>query len=188
MTKTHVSPGVINATVVALRFFFKVTLERDDLVRRLTLVSEPRRVPIVLSPEEVARLLTAAPGVKYKAALSVAYGAGLRVSEVATLKVSDIDSERMMLRVEQGKGRKDRHAMLSPVLLDLLRDWWRIARPTAWLFTGQDPLQPISTRQLPPADAGDAGRRVRRRHHRRRRAAGLAGAATMKSVTIRERV
>src|SRR6202166_1874660 len=82
MTKTHVSPGFINATVVALRFFFKVTLERDDLVRRLTLVSEPRRVPIVLSPEEVARLLTAAPGVKYRAALGVAYGAGLRVSEV----------------------------------------------------------------------------------------------------------
>ena len=102
MTKTHVSPGVINATVVALRFFFKVTLERDDLVRRLTLVSEPRRVPIVLSPEEVARPLTAAPGVKYRAALGVAYGAGLRVSEVVALKVTDIDRERMLLRVEQG--------------------------------------------------------------------------------------
>ena len=100
------------------------------------------------SPEEVARFLEAAPGVKYKAAFSVAYGAGLRVSEVAALKVSDIDSERMMLRVEQGKGRKDRYAMLSPVLLELLRDWWRIAHPKAWLFTGQDPLQPISTRQL----------------------------------------
>ena len=85
MTKAHVSPGVINATVVALRLFFKVTLERDDLVRRLTLVSEPRRVPIVLSPEEVARLLTAAPGVKYRAAFGVAYGAGLRVSEVVAL-------------------------------------------------------------------------------------------------------
>ena len=94
MTKTHVSPGVINATVVALRFFFKVTLERDDLVRRLTLVSEPRRVPIVLSPEEVARLLTAAPGVKYKAALGVAYGAGLRVSEVVALKVARLAHQR----------------------------------------------------------------------------------------------
>ncbi len=90
MTKTHVSPGVINATVVALRFFFKVTLERDDLVRRLTLVSEPRRVPIVLSPEEVARLLTAAPGVKYRAALGVAYGAGLRVSEVVVARVRQL--------------------------------------------------------------------------------------------------
>src|ERR1700731_3643761 len=101
----------------ALRFFFKVTLERDDLVRRLTLVSEPRRVPIVLSPEEVARLLTAAPGVKYKAALGVAYGAGLRVSEVVALKVSDIDNKRRLLRVDQGKGRKDRFVMLSPQLL-----------------------------------------------------------------------
>jgi integrase/recombinase XerD len=148
MTKTHVSPGRINATVVALRFFFKVTLERDDLVRRLTLVREPRRAPTVLSPEEVTRLLGAAPGVKYKAALSVAYGAGLRVSEVVALKVSDIDSERMTLRVEQGKGDKDRFVMLSPQLLELLRDWWRIARPRAWLFPGLDPVNPMSTRQL----------------------------------------
>jgi integrase/recombinase XerD len=148
MAKTHVSPGRINATVVALRFFFKVTLERDDLVRRLTLVREPRRAPVVLSPEEVARLLEAAPGVKYKAALSVAYGAGLRVSEVVALKVCDIDSERMTLRVEQGKGDKDRFVMLSPQLLELLRDWWRIARPRAWLFPGLDPVNPMSTRQL----------------------------------------
>jgi integrase len=90
----------------------------------------------VLSPEEVARFLKAAPSVKYKAALSVAYGAGLRVSEVVSLKVSDIDSERMMLRVEQGKGRKDRHAMLSPVLLELLRNWYRMSRPQGWLFPG----------------------------------------------------
>jgi integrase/recombinase XerD len=148
MTKTHVSPGSINAAIVALRFFFKVTLERDDLVRRLTLVREPRRAPTVLSPEEVTRLLEAAPGVKYKAALSVAYGAGLRVSEVVALKVSDIDSERMTLRVEQGKGDKDRFVMLSPQLLELLRDWWRIARPRAWLFPGLDPVNPMSTRQL----------------------------------------
>src|SRR6202007_2150369 len=138
----------INATVAALRFFFKVTLDRPDLAKHLSFIHEPRKVPVVLSPEEVARFLEAAPGIKYKAALSIAYGAGLRVSEVVALKVSDIDSKRMMLRVEQGKGRKDRHAMLSPVLLDLLRDWWRIARPTAWLFPGRDPLQPMSTRQL----------------------------------------
>jgi len=148
MTKTHVSPGVINATVVALRFFFKVTLERDDLVRRLTLVSEPRRVPIVLSPEEVARLLTAAPGVKYRAALGVAYGAGLRVSEVVALKVTDIDRERMLLRVEQGKGQKDRFVMLSPQLLELLRDWQQVAQPRGWLFPGLDPVNPMSARQL----------------------------------------
>ena len=147
-TQTGVRAPSINGSVAALRFFFTVTLDRPEMARHLTFVREPRKMPAVLSPEEVARLLEAAPGVKYKAALSVAYGAGLRVSEVATLKVSDIDSERMMLRVEQGKGRKDRHAMLSPVLLDLLRDWWRIARPTAWLFPGRDPVQPISTRQL----------------------------------------
>jgi integrase/recombinase XerD len=125
-----------------------VTLERADLVQRLTFVREPRKAPIVLSPEEVVRLLEAAPGVKYKAALGVAYGAGLRVSEVVALKVSDIDSQRMMLRVEQGKGHKDRYVMLSPRLLELLRDWWRVARPQAWLFPGRDPVNPMTSRQL----------------------------------------
>jgi integrase/recombinase XerD len=148
LTESRVRPPTINFTVTALRFLFTVTLDRADAIKHLTFVPEPRKIPVVLSPEEVARFLEAAPGVKYKAAFSVAYGAGLRVSEVAALKVSDIDSERMMLRVDQGKGRKDRHAMLSPVLLELLRDWWRIARPTAWLFPGRDPLQPMSTRQL----------------------------------------
>src|SRR5205085_2813868 len=119
----------INSTVSALRFFFDVTLDRADLAKQTSFVHEPRKLPMVLSPQEVARLLEAAPGIKYKAALSVAYGAGLRVSEVAALKVTDIDSKRMLLRVEQGKGRKDRHAMLSPQLLELLRDWYRIARP-----------------------------------------------------------
>ena len=90
-----------------------------------TFIHEPRKLPVVLSPEEVARLLDAAPGLKYKAALSVAYGAGLRVSEVVSLKVGDIDSKRMVIRVEQGKGRKDRYVMLSPHLLELLRAWWR---------------------------------------------------------------
>jgi integrase/recombinase XerD len=138
----------INATVSALRFLFNVTLDRPDLAKHLSFMHEPRKVPVVLSPEEVARFLEAAPNVKYKAALSVAYGAGLRVSEVVSLKVSDIDSERMMLRVEQGKGRKDRHAMLSLVLLELLRDWYRIARPQGWLFPGQNPANPMTTRQL----------------------------------------
>ena len=105
-------------------------------------------MPLVLSSEEVARLLEAAPGPKYKAALSAAYGAGLRVSELVSLKVSDIDSKRMLLRIEQGKGRKDRYAMLSPQLLELLRDWWRIARPPVWLFPGQNPVNPLTTRQL----------------------------------------
>jgi integrase/recombinase XerD len=148
MTRNQVSAASVNCAIVALRFFFKVTLERADLVQRLTFVREPRKAPIVLSPEEVARLLEAAPGVKYKAALSVAYGAGLRVSEVVSLKVSDIDSQRMMLRVEQGKGHKDRYVMLSPQLLELLRDWWRIARPRAWLFPGQNSINPMTARQL----------------------------------------
>ena len=102
----------------------------------------------MLSKEEVLELLEAAPGVKYKAALSVAYGAGLRVSEVANLKVSDIDRKRMLIRVEQGKGKKDRHAMLSPQLLAILQDYWWVARPKVWLFPGRDPLLPITTRQL----------------------------------------
>jgi integrase/recombinase XerD len=103
LTSSGAGTPKINATVSALRFFFKVTLDRPDLTKHLAFMHEPRKVPVVLSPEEVARFLEAAPGVKYKAALSVAYGAGLRVSEVVSLKVSDVDSKRMMLRVEQGK-------------------------------------------------------------------------------------
>jgi site-specific recombinase XerD len=148
MAQQQVSPWSINAAIAALRFFFTVTLEKPDLVRPLRIVNEPRKAPVVLSREEVARLLEAAPGLKYKAALSVAYGAGLRVSEVANLKVSDIDSERMTLRVEQGKGQRDRYVMLSPQLLELLRDWWRASRPQVWLFPGQNPINPMTPRQL----------------------------------------
>jgi site-specific recombinase XerD len=148
LAENHVRPPTINGTVTALRFFFTVTLDRADTVKPLTFVAEPRKIPVVLDPEEVARFLEAAPGPKYKAAFAAAYGAGLRVSEVASLKVSDVDSKRMLIRVEQGKGRKDRHAMLSPQLLELLRDWYRIARPRLWLFPGRDPLQPLTTRQL----------------------------------------
>jgi site-specific recombinase XerD len=148
LASSGASAPKINTTISALRFFFNVTLDRPDLAKQLSTMHEPRKVPVVLSAEEVARFLEAAPGVKYKAAFSVAYGAGLRVSEVASLKVSDIDSERMMLRVEQGKGRKDRYAMLSPKLLELLRDWYRVARPRGWLFPGRDPITPMTTRQL----------------------------------------
>ena len=121
----------INHTTTALRFLFMVTLRRPELVAYLPFVREPRRQPVVLSPEEVARLLNAAPGLKYKAALSIAYGAGLRASEIISLKVADIDSARMLIRVAQGKGRKDRYVMLSQHLLDLLRAWWKVGRPSS---------------------------------------------------------
>ena len=148
LTASGVGVPTVNQTVSTLRFFFKVTLGRPDLVERTAFVQEPRKLPVVLSPDEVARLLDAAPSLKYKAALSVAYGAGLRVSEVVALKVSDIDSKRMVIRIEQGKGRKDRYVMLSPHLLDLLRAWWRAARPQGWLFPGRNPVQSMTTRQL----------------------------------------
>ena len=152
--QSGMQPPSINNSVSALRFFFTATLDRPDLARRLTVVREPLRLPTVLSVEEVTLLLQSAPGAKYKAALGTAYGAGLRVSEVVALKVGDIDSERMLLRVEQGKGRKDRHAMLSPQLLELLRDWWVEGRrrgvllPRGWLFPGRNPIEPLSTRQI----------------------------------------
>jgi site-specific recombinase XerD len=142
----HIS--VLNHTVAALRFFFRVTLRRSNLIDHTKFLHEPRKLPVVLSPEEVARLLDAAPGLKYKAALSVAYGAGLRATEVISLKIGDIDSKRMLIRVEQGKGRKDRYVMLSPHLLELLRAWWRVARPQGWLFPGQNRMSPMTTRQL----------------------------------------
>jgi site-specific recombinase XerD len=148
MARQQIGVSTINAAIAALRFFFNVTLERPDLVRPLTSVHKPRKGPVVLSQEEVARLIEAAPGLKYKAVFGVAYGAGLRVSEVVALKVSDIDSERMTLRVEQGKGQRDRFVMLSPQLLELLRGWWKAARPRAWLFPGQNPVNPMTARQV----------------------------------------
>ena len=143
-----VGAGAINRNVSALRFFFRVTLKRYAIVEHTHLIHEPRKLPFVLNPEEVVRLLDAAPGLKYKAALSVAYGAGLRAAEVVALKVSDIDSKRMLIRVEQGKGRKDRNVMLSPHLLEVLRAWWKAARPQGWLFPGRDPVKAMTTRQL----------------------------------------
>jgi site-specific recombinase XerD len=161
--ETGVQPPTVNSSVSALRFLFTVTLDRPDLARRFVLVRQARKLPNVLSAEEVSRLLEAVPGLKYKAALGTAYGAGLRVSEVAALKVDDIDSTRMLIRVEQGKG-KDRNAMLSPQLLGLLRLWWREGRrrnlmlPHGWLFPGRNSVAPISTRQINRAihEAADA--------------------------------
>jgi site-specific recombinase XerD len=140
----------MNTQASALRFFFTITLGRADLAHQLARTHYPRKLPRVLAREQVARLIEAAPGpgLKYKTALSIAYGAGLRGGEVVMLRVGDIDSKRMLIRVELGKGRKDRHAMLSPQLLSLLRAWWLQCRSRGWLFPGQDSLRPITVRQL----------------------------------------
>ena len=161
----------MNSIVAALRFFFTNTLDRPDLARKLFRVSHPRKLPVVLSPDEVARLLDATTCLKHQAALSVAYGAGLCVAEVAHLKVADIDSKRMLLRVERGKGGQYRNAMLSGDLLTLLRQWWKVGRQQGmmhrdgWLFPGQHAMKPISTRQLhrivvEAAHAADIAKRV----------------------------
>ena len=144
----------MNSIVSALRFFFTHTVDRPDLARKLVRLARPRKLPVVLSRDEVARLLNATTCLKHQAALSVAYGAGLRVAEVSALKLSDVDSERMLLRVERGKGGQYRNAMLSADLLTLLRQWWKVGRQQGvmhrdgWLFPGQHALKPISTRQL----------------------------------------
>ena len=161
----------MNSIVSALRFFFTNTLDRPDLARRLVRVTHPRKLPVVLSPDEVGRLLNATTCLRRQAALSVAYGAGLRVAEVSSLKVSDVDSERMLLRVERGKGGQYRNAMLSADMLALLRQWWKVGRrqgvmhPKGWLFPGQHAGKPISTRQLhrivvEAARAADIAKRV----------------------------
>jgi len=144
----------LNAAIIGLKFFFNVTLDHPQLMSKMQLVRIPRTLPVVLSREEVARLIEAAGNIKYQTALSLAYGTGLRAGEVVALKVGDIDSQRMTLRVERGKGQKDRYAMLSPVLLERLRVWWRVARAQGkmldggWLFPGMNPVDSLSTRQL----------------------------------------
>lgn len=154
LVHTGKSSGSINARLTGLRFFFEETLNDANILKRIKRIQQPRKLPEILSAEEVTRLIDAAGSLKYRAALSISYGAGLRRNEVVHLRVSDIDSERMILRVEQGKGSKDRHAMLSPSLLKLLRDWYRFGRthnrllPDGWLFPGQNPVNPMSARQL----------------------------------------
>ena len=149
-----ISPISLNAAITGLKFFFEVTLDHGELMYKMRPVRVPQTLPVVLSREEVARLIGAAANLKHQTALSVAYGAGLRASEVVALKVVDIDSQRMTLRIEQGKGRKDRYAMLAPLLLERLRAWWRLARAQGkmidggWLFPGMNPIDPLSTRQL----------------------------------------
>jgi integrase/recombinase XerD len=171
-----ISSGNLNATLTGLKFFFETTLERPEAMAKMSHVHEPRKLPLVLGLEEVTRLLQSAGSLKYQAALGVAYGAGLRASEVVHLSVTDIDSERRVIHVEQGKGQRDRYAMLSPTLLELLRAWWRHAHahhqilPGGWLFPGQNPVNPLSTRQL------------NRAFHRARKAAGIDKAVSLHSL------
>jgi site-specific recombinase XerD len=154
MVSDGVSAGNLNGIITALSFFFNVTLDRVGSLRLMSPVRLPRKLPVILSPKEIARLLNAATNPRNKTALAVAYGAGLRVSEVVSLRVNDIDSQRMVLKVEQGKGSKDRLALLSPALLNLLRDWWRIAHVQhlmlcdGWLFPGRNPVNHLTARQL----------------------------------------
>jgi len=149
----------INQAVSALRFFFGVTLGRPDANERIVAAREPQRLPVVLSGEEVVRFLEAVPVLRNRVALTTAYGAGLRVAEVAALETSAIDSSRMLIRVVEGKGGKDRYVMLSPQLLQILRTYWRLARPGRWLFPGQDPAQPVSVATLQEA-CREAARRA----------------------------
>ena len=154
MVELGATRAALNASITGLRFFFKVTVQRPEAMKQMSSVRLERRLPVVLSPEEVARVIRCATNLQYRTAFSLAYGAGLRAGEVVALKVGDIDSKRMLIRVEQGKGLKDRHAVLSVSLLELLRQWWCEANargkmlPGGWLFPGQDPLRHLSPRQL----------------------------------------
>jgi site-specific recombinase XerD len=131
--------------VAALRFLYTVTLKKTWTVEDIIPAPKrPQRLPVVLSPGEVLQFLECVPGPKHRAILTTCYAAGLRISEVLHLRPTDIDSRRMVIRIDQGKGQKDRDVMLSPKLLELLRTWWRMERPTLWLFPGDRPGQAIS--------------------------------------------
>jgi len=162
MTEDGVSAGTFNVRIISLRFFFGVTCGREEMKRYMQFHRKPCKLPIVLSVEEVADLLAAVPGpgLKYRAALGISYGAGLRAAEVCHLKVTDIDSDRMLIHVDEGKGGRDRKAMLSPNLLVMLREYWLESRPEGWLFpplgdariacraVGKPKINPLSPRQL----------------------------------------
>jgi integrase/recombinase XerD len=139
------APGSVLIAVAALRFLYKVSLKRDwrfdDVIPA---PKKPQRLPVVLSPEEVLKFLGCIDSAKHRAILTTCYAAGLRISEVVCLKTEDIDSQRMVIRVDQGKGQKDRYVMLSPTLLEILRTWWRVNKPRHWLFPGDIPVRHIS--------------------------------------------
>jgi site-specific recombinase XerD len=143
-TEKKLAPSSIQITASALRFLYKVTLKRPWEVADLPTPKKPQTLPVVLSREEVSHFLESVRTLKQRTLLSVCYAAGLRVSEATHLTITDIDSQRMVIRVDQGKGRKDRYVMLSPVLLTLLRTYWKAERPRHWLFPGQQPGLPIT--------------------------------------------
>jgi len=145
-TERQLAPGSILIAVAALRFLYKVTLQRDWRVTEIIPApKKPQTLPIVLSHAEVQQFLESVPSLKHRTILSVCYAAGLRISEAVRLQPAHIDSRRMVLRVEQGKGQKDRYVMLSPRLLELLRAWWKVAKPWPWLFPGREAERPITT-------------------------------------------
>jgi integrase/recombinase XerD len=155
------APGSIVIAVSALRFLYKVTLKKDwSVTEIIPAPKKPQTLPVVLSPEEVVRFLDAVKKPKHRTILTTCYAAGLRISEAVQLTAAAIDSQRMVLRIEQGKGQKDRYVMLSPRLLEILRDWWRASRPKHWLFPGDRPDHPI-TRSAVERECQEAGRRSR---------------------------
>jgi len=140
------APGSILIAVAALRFLYKVTLHKDwTLPEIIPAPKKPQKLPIVLSPEEVVQFLACVPSLKHRTILTTCYAAGLRISEAVRLKPTHIDSQRMIIRVELGKGQKDRYVMLSPRLLEILRDWWRLEKPKPWLFPGDIPGRHITS-------------------------------------------
>ena len=148
LVSQKISWPALNQTVCALRFFYGVTLNRPEIPERIAYAREPRKLPVILSADEVMRFLEAVPSLKTRTALTTAYAAGLRASEAVSLKVADIDSSRMLIQVRHGKGAKDRTVMLSPQLLAILRTYWRLARPREWLFPGRDESKPIDVQVL----------------------------------------
>ena len=148
LVSQKISWPALNQTVCALRFFYGVTLNRPEIPERIAYDREPRKLPVILSADEVVRFLEAVPSLKTRTALTTAYAAGLRASEAVSLKVADIDSSRMLIQVRHGKGAKDRTVILSPQLLEILRTYWRLARPREWLFPGRDESKPIDVQVL----------------------------------------